>query len=179
MIRAPLLAIALFAGPVASPAQTQWLLDSSTLTYHMSHPMHQVDGVSTAAKGKGTCEREQCSFLIAAPVRSFNSGDSNRDLHMLQVTRGAQFPMVVVRAVLPRPVEPSGTVYADLEVQFAGQSAHYQHVPFQETTSGRAVHIAGTIPARCSDFKIDPPSFLTIRIKDEIPVRVDMTWHSM
>jgi hypothetical protein len=30
-------------------------------------------------------------------VKSFDSGDSNRDLHMLQATRGAQFPLVTVR----------------------------------------------------------------------------------
>jgi hypothetical protein len=39
--------------------------------------------------------------LIAVPVKSFDSGDSNRDLHMLQVTRGAQFPLVTVRTRLP------------------------------------------------------------------------------
>jgi hypothetical protein len=29
----------------------------------------------------------------------------------------------------------------------------------------------------CQDFKIDPPSFLTVPIKNEILVRVDMEWH--
>jgi len=61
-------------------------------------------------------------------------------------------------------------------VDFAGQTAHYGHVPFQRTQVGSAVRIAGTIPALCSDFKIDRPSFLTVPIKNEIPVRVDMTW---
>lgn len=157
-------------------ADEQWTLESSTLSYHMSHPMHQVDGVSRAAKGKGACHAGQCDFLIAAPVNTFDSGDSNRDLHMVQVTRGAQFPMVVVRTRIPEQTPSSGTIYADLEVQFAGQTAHYNHVPFQKTTSGSEVRITGTIPATCSDFKIDPPSFLTVAIKNEIPVKVDMTW---
>jgi hypothetical protein len=42
-----------------------------------------------------------CDFLIAVPVKSFDSGNSNRDLHMLQVTRGGQFPMITVRTRLP------------------------------------------------------------------------------
>ena len=33
------------------------------------------------------------------------------------------------------------------------------------------------VDATLTDFKIDPPSFLTIPIKNEIPVRVDMVWH--
>jgi len=27
-----------------------------------------------------------------------------------------------------------------------------------------------------TDFKIDPPSLLTMPVKNEIPIRVDMTW---
>src|SRR5579864_2975832 len=81
-------------------ADRQWVLERSTLTYHVSHPLHQVDGVSHAARGKGVCHAGQCDLLIAVPVKSFDSGDSNRDLHTLQVARGGQFPIVSVRTHL-------------------------------------------------------------------------------
>ena len=174
-----LFAFLLFAIPVFAQTDTQWVLQQSTLTYHMSHPMHEVDGVSRAAKGKGICHAGQCNFLIAVPVKSFDSGDSNRDLHMIEATRGAQYPMVIVRTEFPEAATTSATIYANLEVQFAGQTAHYQHVPFQRVTEGNQVRITGTIPATCSDFKIDRPSFLTVPIKNEIPVKVDMTWQKM
>jgi hypothetical protein len=64
-------------------------------------------------------------------------------------------------------------------VQFAGQTAHYSKVPFERTQQGSDVRITGTIPLTCSDFKIERPSFLTVPIKNEIPVRVDMLWHAM
>lgn len=161
---------------LAAQSDSQWVLDQSTLSYHMSHPMHQVDGVSHGAKGKGTCHAGQCEFLIAAPVKSFDSGDTNRDLHMLEATRGAQYPMVVVRTRFPESEINASTMNLDLDVQFAGQTAHYDHVPFQRTSEGGKVRIVGTIPALCSDFKIDRPSFLTVPIKNEIPVKVDTTW---
>jgi hypothetical protein len=164
---------------MAAQADSQWVLDHSTLSYHMSHPMHQVDGVSHAAKGKGSCHAGQCSFLIAAPVKSFDSGDTNRDLHMLESTRGAQFPMVIVRTSFSEAEINSPTMSVDLEVQFAGQTAHYTHVLFQRVSESGEVRVAGTIPTLCSDFKIDRPSFLTVPIKNEIPVKVDMTWHKM
>ena len=175
------LLLTLLSLPVAMHAQadTQWVLDQSTLSYHMSHPMHQVDGVSHAAKGKGACDAGQCSFLIAAPVKSFDSGDTNRDLHMLESTRGAQFPMVVVRTSFPETATAASTIEADLEIELAGQTAHYPHVVFQRVSEGNVVRITGTIPATCSDFKIDRPSFLTVPIKNEIPVKVEMTWHKM
>ncbi|HTU50360.1 MAG TPA: hypothetical protein VMF56_07185 [Acidobacteriaceae bacterium] len=173
------IALLLFALPLFAQADTQWVLQQSTLTYHMSHPMHEVNGVSHAAKGKGICHAGECNFLIAVPVKSFDSGDSNRDLHMIEATRGAQFPMVIVRTEFPEADTTSPTIYANLEVQFAGQTAHYQHVPFQRVTQGNQVRITGTIPATCSDFKIVRPSFLTVPIKNEIPVKVDMTWQKM
>ena len=84
-----------------SAADSTWVLKESALTYHVSHPLHQTDGVSHAARGKGICHGGQCDFLIAVPVKSFDSGDSNRDLHMIQVTKGAEYPMVMVRTRLP------------------------------------------------------------------------------
>jgi len=167
-----LVALTAFAG-----GDTQWVLQQSTLTYHVSHPLHQTEGVSHAAKGKGVCHVGQCEFLIAVSVKSFDSGDSNRDLHTLQVTRGAEFPLVTVRTRLPELAAASATVNADLEIQLAGQTAQYKQVPFKLETQGGETHITGTIPATLADFKIDPPSLLTMPVKNEIPVRVDMTWH--
>ena len=158
-------------------ADKQWILNQSTLTYHVSHPLHQSEGVSHAAKGKGVCHEGQCEFLIAVPVKSFDSGDTNRDIHMLQVTRGAEFPLVTLRTRLPESSATSSTVSADLEIQFAGQTVQYKQVPFKLETRGGETHITGTIPATLTDFKIDPPSLLTMPVKNEIPVRVDMTWH--
>ena len=167
----------LLALPQLFAADSQWVLEQSTLTYHVAHPLHESEGVSHAARGKGVCHEGQCDFLIAVPVKSFDSGDSNRDLHMIQVTRGAEFPMVTVRTRLPETAAASATVQADLEIQFAGQTAHYKQVSFQLVTQGKQTRITGTIPATLTDFKIDPPSLLTLPVKNEIPIRVEMTWH--
>ena len=74
-----------------------------------------------------------------------------------------------------RQLRPA-TIHADLEVQFAGQTAHYKQIAFQLVTQGNDIKLSGTIPATLSDFKIQPPSLLTMPIKNEIPVRVEMTW---
>jgi hypothetical protein len=114
------LSLSLLAG-----SDSQWILEQSTLSYQVSHPLHQLDGASHAARGKGTCHLGQCDFLIAVPVKSFDSGDSNRDLHMLQVTRGGQFPMVTVRTRLPEQTSAAASIHADLDLEFAGQTVHY------------------------------------------------------
>ena len=66
MHKKTLLAFLLLTLPkLARAADSQWVLEQSTLTYHVSHPLHQSDGVSHAAKGKGVCHAGQCDFLIA------------------------------------------------------------------------------------------------------------------
>src|SRR6202165_4019132 len=148
-----LMALLLLAPKLAqAQADSQWVLEQSTLTYHVSHPLHQTDGVSHGARGKGVCHAGQCDLLIAIPVKSFDSGDSNRDLHMLQVARGGQFPIVSVRTRLSEDASASGTIHADLEIEFAGQTAQYKQVAFQLVTQGNQIRISGTIPATLSDF---------------------------
>jgi hypothetical protein len=175
-----LAAALLFAAlPLSGQKASQWELAQSTLTYHVSSPVHQVEAESHAAKGKGVCQGGQCDFLVAAPVKSFDSGDSNRDLHMLEATRGAQYPMVVVRADFSEAELQQSTIYADLEVQFGGQTAHYSHVAFQRQSQGNGMRITGTVPSTCSDFKFAKPSFLGMTISNDIPVRVDAIWRQM
>ncbi len=174
-----ILALALLLYPRVAPADSEWILTESTLTYHVSHPLHQVEGVSHAAKGKGVCHNGECDFLIAVPVKSFDSGDSNRDLHMLQVVRGGQFPLITVRTHLPETDSGLSTIPADLEVQFAGQTVEYKQVPFQHVVRGGDTLITGMIPLTLTDFKIEPPSLLALPVKNEIPVHVEMKWRSM
>jgi hypothetical protein len=171
-------ALLLLAPTRLLPADNQWVLGQSTLTYRVSHPLHQSEGVSHAARGKGACHAGECDFLIAAPLKSFDSSDSNRDLHMLQVARGGEFPLVTVRTRLLESAFAAGTIRADLQIQFAGQTVEYKQVPLELALHDNEARITGTIPAKLSDFKIDPPSLLTIPVKNEMPVRVEMTWRS-
>lgn len=95
---------------------------------------------------------------------------------MLQVTRGAEYPMVAVRTSIPEPASTDSAIHADLEIQFAGQTVHYKQIAFQLENHGNEIRLTGTIPATVSDFKIVPPTLLTVPIKNDIPVQVDMTW---
>ena len=171
--------LAAVPGFAGAPGQSGWVLKKSTLTYHVTHPLHHVEGVSHAARGKGVCNGKECSFLIAAPVKSFASGDTNRDLHMLQITRGAKFPIVEVRAELPEAALGSSTIHVNLIVQFAGQTADFKQVPFHLADHGDEIRLTGTVPATLTAFKIPAPELLFVPIKNQIPVTVDMTWQKV
>lgn len=176
MNRKVLFAFLCLAVPAFAGTNTGWVLHKSTLTYHVSHPLHEVAGVSHAARGKGQCQAGECDFLIAVPVKSFSSGDTNRDLHMLQITRGAQFPMVVVRTELPQSELKSSSIHANLQIQFSGRTADIKQVLFHLADHGKQIRLTGTIPATLTDFKIPAPELLFVPIKNQIPITVDMTW---
>ena len=153
-----------------------WALTASKLTYHVNHPMHHVEATSTAAKGKAICDKKGAHILVACPVKTFASGDGNRDLHMMEVTRGATYPMVTVRAEWAAPLK-AGEAKADVDVDFAGHQAHYAGVTFRvEEFKDGTLHITGTVPANIKDFDIQAPSLLAVPIQSAIPVDVDLTW---
>jgi hypothetical protein len=179
IIRNVLLLSLLLALPVMARADGSWVLAQSTLIYQVSHPLHHVEGVSHAARGRGVCHDGTCNFLAAAPVKSFDSGDTNRDLHMLEVVRGAEFPMAIVRADFPEADLKGGVVHVDLSIQFAGQTADLKQVMLRLVNEGSEIRVEGTIPATLTDFHIKPPELLAMPIKNEIPISVDMTWRKM
>jgi hypothetical protein len=125
--------------PCVAQSDSQWALYSSMLSDHISHRLHEADGVSHSALGKGVCHAGKCDFLIVAQVKSFDSGDSNRELHMVQVTQRAKFPIVSVRLQLPEVAFSSSTIVYDLDIQFAGQTAHYQHLTFHQVVQGMSI----------------------------------------
>ena len=164
--------------PSLSQASTDnWVLDHATVTYTTHHPLKTASGTSTGARGTGQCSNGKCQFLIAAPVKSFQSGDSNLDLHMLQVTRGAANPMVVVRSAIDEKDLAKDSVPITLDISFAGKNVSYQNVAFQIVGKGQGTaHLKSTFVIRLNDFAITPPSLLAMPIKDEVPIDVDAYW---
>lgn len=153
-----------------------WEVHSGTLTYHVSYPLKSVEGTSNNVKGKGRCESGTCQFLIAVPVKSFESGDGNRDNHMLEVTKAALNPMVTVKAKFSDDLK-SETLDMSIDVTFAGKTHTYEHVKVKTMARKGEVKTSGTIPLLLSDFTIERPSLLAVKIKDQTPVDFQLTWH--
>jgi hypothetical protein len=160
----------------AAAHSESWILKGSSLTYHVTHALHKVEGTHTGARGMGVCDEKGCHFLVAATLNGFLSGDTNRDLHMLETTRGASFPIVKVSVTIPKvPVEK--TFPADLDIDFSGQKTTYKAVIFTIADRPQGeIHFTGVIPLNIDDFKIPAPSLLGMAIKRQVPVDVDMTW---
>ena len=169
----------------ATDLSGNWVLVKSELTYLVSHPLHHVDATSREARGKGSADSQGARFLIAVPVRTFLSGDSNRDLHMLQVTRAGAYPMVTVRVVVrgdarQGPTEPVNVVVPlkiDATVNFGGNTKTYSDLTLSVSNwPDGTMHVTGLLPLTLTDFAMEAPSLLGMPIKNEIPVKLNLFW---
>ena len=75
----------------------QFVLDSekSFITYSGSHPLHDWEGTSNDVKGIFIFQDEIPSRIaISTSVNSFNSKNSSRDAHSLEILDAINFPKV-------------------------------------------------------------------------------------
>lgn len=151
-----------------------WTLKTSEVTYTVSHPLKTGIGKSTKARGKVRCGAT-CDFLIAVPVISFDSGDSNRDLHMLETTRGAVFPIITVRGSFKAGALTS-PLKVDFQIEFAGQKATVSAVELTLSGTNTAMDVRGSFKLKLSQFGIVKPSLLGMAIDDDVPITFQSSW---
>jgi hypothetical protein len=164
---------------LAADLKGKWALSQSTLVYRVTHPLHKVAGKSVAAKGKGECGAKGCEFLVAVPVKTFDSGDGNRDSHMWQTVKAGTYPMVQVRISKLRGADAAQPkeVTVDAEVEFAGKKVALPGVQLAVLAWKKGeVRLKGVLPVSLKAFDIKAPSLLTVPIEDKVPVEMDLTW---
>ncbi|MCB0371249.1 MAG: YceI family protein [Bdellovibrionales bacterium] len=171
-----ILCLAYFPWVQAEPLSGSWEVKSGELTYHVHFVLKNIEGVSKEVKGKGQCEKKECQFLLAVPVKSFLSGDTNRDFHMLEVTKAPLHPMVTVR--LKVPAEWTGSkIISDVDVQFAGKSKTYKSLAIEVVNqTDQSAEVKGVLPMSLDDFSIEPPSLLGVEIEKKVPVDFTIYW---
>src|SRR6185295_14882910 len=139
----------------------KWVLSKSELTYRVTHPLHKVAGKSTAARGKGVCGAKGCEFIVAVPVKSFDSGDGNRDSHMWQTVKAGLYPLIQVKITNIQGVVGSAPkeVTMNAQVEFAGKKVSYPKIKLEVMEwKKEGVHLKGILPLTLKAFDITAPS---------------------
>lgn len=149
-------------------------LKSSKVEYVVKYLIKKADGASTKTKGKGECNDKGCDFLVAAPVKSFESKDSNRDFNMLKATKAEKNPMVIARIKAPAELGPE--YKGDVEIEFAGVKHLYPGVVFKTTGNAVSFHAEGLINVSLINHKIEKPSLLGVEIEDQLPITITADW---
>src|SRR5256885_17248982 len=80
----------------------------SSLTYHLVHKMHKVDGVSHKVEGKARLMPDgKAQVSVRVPSESFDSANVNRDAHMKEAVEAAKYPFIELKALGDGVTAPS------------------------------------------------------------------------
>ena len=149
-------------------------LQKSKINYLVTYLIKKVDGDSIESKGKGECANV-CEFLVAAPVKSFQSKDGNRDSNMLKYTKAEKFPLVVAKISTKNEIS-NGELFADLEIDFGGIKHLYKNIKFNAFVNNGNLHVEGKLDLLLDQHKIEKPSLMGVEIKEIVPLTIIADW---
>lgn len=161
---------------VGRSQQTQtWILQKpSSIAYTAIHPLHEWTGTSTSVQAiMTTSDNNPEKLAIMASVRSFDSQNSNRDAHALEVLDALRFPQVKFSSSEITKTSNGYTVTGTLEFHGVKKTRSIP-VQFHKTESGW--HLSGSFEVSLTEHEVDPPSFMLVKTEDLIKIEFDLTF---
>lgn len=154
----------------------------STLKYKVVHPFHETEGKTSALEGVALVKPEGGAMVqIKADLRTFDSGNSNRDDHMKESTEANKFPFVTLKGLL-KDFKLPATYPADVNVSLDGELE--LHGVKHPITVPIALHFDSAASAKATAqfdvsldaYQIDRPSMMMRKIDDACHMSVDLTF---
>lgn len=180
---ATLAALALLAAAGASPQALTVDAAASTVRYHVNHKLHAVDGASRSVEGKAVLGADgTVKVMVRIPVQSFDSGDANRDSHMLETLEAGRYPHVTFKGVgsvaLPAPGARAAEARLRGELDFHGVRRPVEAPVTVEVAADGAVRVKGRLAVSLEAHAIERPSLLMVKLDDACTVDVDLLLRS-
>ena len=150
----------------------QWRVDTnkSLITYQGNHILHSWDGINNKVYGLGVPDSKQESLdklAILIYVRDFDSNNSGRDAHAMEILDAIKFPEIKFYSDKIKIVDNKAYLYGSFD--FHGIKINKEleaDIKSKKTT----LEINGNFKIKPSDFKIKLPSFLSIKIDDLLKI---------
>lgn len=160
--------LAVHSRAVSQVRRVESIKDSSSITYILNHPLHTIEAVSREGSFRAdvdTAARQIQSVTAQADVMSFDSGNSNRDSHAMEVIDAISYPDVVFSSTHISPIGDSLLVTGILD--FHGMADSITATMHPKWTPGE-LDVAGGFNLSLTAFKIDRPSLLMIPVSDTL-----------
>lgn len=171
---AALSVLAAGANVSAQPGEKEYLASpSSRISYTLKHPLHVIRGESKQVTCMVRMTQDTTAGTIdcSAPMLSFDSGNENRDSHMLEVVEALRFPAV---SFTGHPVRKDKDLWrVEGELAFHGLT---RPIAFQVKTTYTPgqVRVQGEFPLSLTDFKVKRPSLMFFSTEDTVRIGLDI-----
>ncbi len=151
----------------------QAIKGESSLNYLLVHPMHKITGVSRDF----TCTVELSSdtlsskIKVSASIRSFDSKNSSRDSHALEVLEGLKYPNVTFESQTVKKESDGYTVSGNLTFHGRTRPISFHITPrYLE----HKIEVVGSFAVKLSDFGVGRPSLLFVPVEDKLTISMDL-----
>jgi polyisoprenoid-binding protein YceI len=160
-------AVALLAGANSRAGQIRLIRDESSVTYHMTHVLHKVNATSDDVEYQVTLDSLNRVSLVAAEVdvTTFNSGNSNRDSHAMEVIDAISYPAATYTS--SKVVQRGDSLLVDGKLTFHGVSKDVEMTGTAKW-SADTLKVNGAFPVSLTQFKIERPAFLMVPVQDTV-----------
>lgn len=144
----------------------------SSMTYGMKHALHAWTGTSreVACAAETNAEGQITRVAATVKVKSFDSKNSNRDAHMLEVTDALTYPNITFSSTSVTPETGGYLVRGNLS--FHGVTKPFETKVTEVKKNGRRI-ITGRFIFLLEDFAIERPTLMLVKTDNEVEVNVE------
>jgi polyisoprenoid-binding protein YceI len=162
----------LLASPSAAK-EYQAIKGESSLAYVLVHPMHTIKGVNRDLDCTVDLSPDTVSskIRVSADVLKFDSGNSNRDSHAMEVVQYRKYPKVSFVSTSIKPDKGGYQVAGDLT--FHGQTHPVAFHVTPKITPER-IEITGEFPIKLTEFGVERPRLMLVPVHDDMTIRFDL-----
>jgi polyisoprenoid-binding protein YceI len=149
----------------------------SSITYHCIHSLHEWTGVNKNINciiiyvdATNTIEK----VAMLGKVADFDSGNPSRDAHSLEVLEGIQYPNITFSSI--SIVANGNNLKVTGNLIFHNVTKLITFVAVREDKD-KQITVTGSLSILLSDYKIDTPSFMLIKMEDKMDLSFNMVFH--
>ena len=144
--------------------------EESFIAYTMKHPMHEWTGTSKDLNCIMETDAKGVVQKVAAVVKlnTFDSKNSNRDSHLIEVTDGLTYPNIsfVSTAVT---AAGAGKYKVNGKISFHGVEKPTEFIMAEEVKGSKRT-FTGSFQILIEDFKIERPSLMFVKTDNEVKI---------
>ncbi|MGE5499756.1 MAG: YceI family protein [Syntrophothermus sp.] len=140
----------------------------SEITYKLTHPLHEIEAVSRDVScwlDIDVNKRVIQKAFVQVPVSTFNSGNSNRDSHAMEVIDAITYPDVRFTSTSIAPKGDSLMITGKLTFHGITKMVN---IAAAENWQKNKLTITGNFDISLTAFKIERPSLMMIPVKDDL-----------
>lgn len=140
----------------------------TSVTYHLVHPLHKIDAVSKDVDCTAEIDpaaRAISAVTVSVDVMTFDSDNSNRDSHAMEVIDALEYPESTFTS--DRVEQRGDSLFATGKLTFHGVT-HEVIIAARPEWSASRVVVNGGFNILLSDYKVERPSLLMIPVENTL-----------